>query len=251
MNVSLSKLSLSRVTTHSPFLPIRKTHLHVSSSRLDTFFKPFMHLMSHTKVQKCHFSRFVDKAIVFEANYEGFTASSRKYNFSEVTIQNTWFDSVQSSSNGSAIETKSYCIITIKTCVFSNMYSPLEGGAVYLVGPISNISKCCFYRCFCGQLGNAEKGGNAFSAIGDCTVEFCHATECAPNISCGGDSLYHLFNGLHYVSEFNGTRNYAPYHGGLGGAFHNQNPNSTLSFSTFSNSSDHNFFESWDSTATV
>jgi len=206
--------------------------------------------MGPSHVQRCHFNRFVDKAIVFDSNYDGYQSTDLRFSYS-LTIENTWFDSVTSSSYGSAIETTKSCVVTIKSCVFSNMYSPKEGGAIYIGGPITNISKCCFSCCFCGELGNAEKGGNAFEVIGNCSIEFCHATQCSPNITRGGDSLFHLFNGMNIVKEFNGTHNYAPHHGGLGGAFHYQDPNSSISFSIFSESRDHNLMESWYSTLTI
>jgi len=251
MNFGLYHLSLSRAFINSPLISNRGDNYHVQLSCFSNFFKSLFDGHGSMKLNHCYLLKFLDKSIVLRSDYEEFSKKTYKHHLSYVNIENSWFDNVKSTSKGSAIETNYYCFLIVKSCVFSNLYSPKEGGAIFHFGTESNISKCCFSSCYCGELKDSNSGGNIFSLNGNCRIYYCHAKECAPVTSKGGDSLYQLYDGLIMISEFNGTRNCTPNYGSIGGAFQNHNENSTISFSIFTFSNDCVLFESWNSIATL
>jgi len=173
---------------------------------------------------------------------------NRKHHLQTINISNTWFNSTRSSNKGSAIETISYCNLVINSCIFTNLFSTNEGGAIYHIGPISLMTKCCFMFCTVSSaFAPSQMGGNIFTIYGNTNLSFVHASRCAPLTTLGGDSLYHLNMGFFKVDEFNGTNNLTPFLGCISGAFHSADKDSKIQYSLYFNSSDHNMFESWDS----
>jgi len=252
MNVSIRFLALSKVFESSPLLSSSNNKFVVSLGVFRNFFKPIFRHNGDLLVKRSYFNSFLDKTIVIGGNYYNYLLTNRKHYLIHVVISDTWFNSTASALKGSAIETNFYCFLVVKSCVFTNCYSVNEGGAIYHMGPECNISQCCFDYCTVSNaLRDSNVGGNIFAITGNCNISLCHSTRSSPSIGSGGDTLYHLFNGLFHVRELNGTKNMAPNYGGIGGAFHKNSLGSSLSYSVFALSSDHNLFETWGSTSTV
>jgi len=252
MNVSIRFLALSKIFESSPLLSSSNNKIVMSLGVFRSFFKPIFHHKGDLLVTRSYFNNFLDNTIVIGRNYYNYLLTNQKHYLIHVVISDTWFNSTASALKGSAIETNFYCFLIVKSCVFTYCYSVNEGGAIYHMGPDSNLSQCCFDYCTVSNtLAGSNLGGNTFAITGNCNISYCHSTRSSPLVGSGGDSLYQLFNGLFNVREFNGTKNLTPNAGSVAGSFHKNSLGSSVSFSLFMLSCDYSLFETWDSISTL